>query len=100
VHKDHSCALRLILVISLGALFAVACSDLPATPPAGLPTPRLKPGPSATPTLTIPTETRTPESQVRIPAHSDWVDYGTILEAGAPGEWDLYLWGGDLLFRP
>jgi hypothetical protein len=22
------------------------------------------------------------------------VDYGTILEAGAPGEWDLYLWGG------
>jgi hypothetical protein len=35
-----------------------------------------------------------PESAVRIPASSDWVDYGTILEAGGEGEWDLYLWGG------
>ena len=52
------------------------------------------PTPSAPPTSTDPTETQTPESMVRIPAQSDWVDYGIILEAGAPGEWDLYLWGG------
>ena len=52
------------------------------------------PTPSATATSTAPRETATPEPQVRIPAQSDWVDYGIILEAGAPGEWDLYLWGG------
>jgi hypothetical protein len=52
------------------------------------------PTPSATPTSTAPTETPTPESEIRIPAQSDWVDYGIILEAGAPGDWDLYLWGG------
>jgi hypothetical protein len=34
------------------------------------------------------------EPGIRIPAQSDWVDYGIILEAGAEGEWDLYLWGG------
>ena len=44
-------------------------------------------------------DTRTPaapisESKVHIPAQSAWVDYGTILEAGVNGEWDLYLWGG------
>lgn len=39
-------------------------------------------------------ETQTPESSIHIPAQSDWVDYGTILEAGGEGEWDLYLWGG------
>jgi hypothetical protein len=96
VHKDHSCALRLILVISLGALFAVACSDLLATPP---PTanPRLTRSARLTPIIR---QRRGLRIAVRIPAHSDWVDYGTILEAGAPGEWDLYLWGGDLLFRP
>jgi hypothetical protein len=37
---------------------------------------------------------QTPESDVHIPTQSDWVDYGTILEAGGEGEWDLYLWGG------
>ena len=52
------------------------------------------PTPSATPTSTASTETQTPESKIRIPAQSDWVDYGIILEAGAPGDWDLYLWGG------
>jgi hypothetical protein len=34
------------------------------------------------------------EPRIRIPAQSDWVDYGIILEAGAEGDWDLYLWGG------
>jgi hypothetical protein len=29
-----------------------------------------------------------------IPKQEDWVDYGTIFEAGSEGEWDLYLWGG------
>ena len=52
------------------------------------------PTPSATPTSTASTETQTPESKIRIPAQADWVDYGIILEAGAPGDWDLYLWGG------
>lgn len=36
----------------------------------------------------------TPAASLRIPAQSDWVDYGEILEAGAQGDWDLYLWGG------
>ena len=47
-----------------------------------------------TPTLPSATETQTPEANIRIPSQTDWVDYGTILEAGAEGEWDLYLWGG------
>ena len=32
--------------------------------------------------------------QTRIPRQADWVDYGTIIEAGGEGEWDYYLWGG------
>jgi hypothetical protein len=39
----------------------------------------------------IPTN---PELTIRIPAQSDWVDQGTILEAGALGKWDYFLWGG------
>ena len=35
-----------------------------------------------------------PELQTRIPQQADWVDYGTIIEAGGEGEWDYYLWGG------
>lgn len=31
---------------------------------------------------------------IAIPAQQDWTDHGVILEAGGPGEWDLYLWGG------
>ena len=38
--------------------------------------------------------TKAPDSNIRIPAQSDWVDYGIVFEAGAPGAWDLYLWGG------
>jgi hypothetical protein len=30
----------------------------------------------------------------RIPAQSDWVDYGKIFEAGELGEWDYQLYGG------
>jgi hypothetical protein len=29
-----------------------------------------------------------------IPKQADWVDQGTIFEAGAAGEWDHLLWGG------
>jgi hypothetical protein len=29
-----------------------------------------------------------------IPAQSEWVDYGTIFEAGEEGKWDHLLWGG------
>jgi hypothetical protein len=34
------------------------------------------------------------KTDVHIPAQSEWVDHGIILEAGAEGEWDYYLWGG------
>src|ERR671912_1919095 len=34
------------------------------------------------------------ETNIRIPSQTDWVDHGTILEAGSQGEWDYYLWGG------
>ena len=33
-------------------------------------------------------------TDIHIPAQSEWVDQGIILEAGAEGEWDYYLWGG------
>jgi len=39
------------------------------------------------PVVTIP-------ANIQLPAQADWVDHGTIFEAGAPGEWDHYLWGG------
>lgn len=39
-------------------------------------------------------ETIPPNPSIRIPEQEDWVDQGIILEAGADGEWDLYLWGG------
>ena len=35
-----------------------------------------------------------PISSVRLPSQADWVDQGIILEAGADGDWDYYLWGG------
>jgi hypothetical protein len=50
--------------------------------------------PVVPPTLTRAPETGTPESNIRIPVQSEWVDHGIILEAGGEGEWDLYLWGG------
>lgn len=34
------------------------------------------------------------ELKVAIPEQSDWVDYGTIFEAGDEGDWDHILWGG------
>jgi hypothetical protein len=34
------------------------------------------------------------EVQIEVPKQNEWVDYGTIFEAGEEGEWDLYLWGG------
>lgn len=40
------------------------------------------------------TSAPTPASGINIPAQSDWVDQGIILEAGAEGDWDYYLWGG------
>jgi hypothetical protein len=38
--------------------------------------------------------TPTLKTDIHIPAQSDWVDHGIILEARAEGEWDYYLWGG------
>jgi len=40
------------------------------------------------------TRAETLQPDIRIPEQADWVDYGTIFEAGEPGEWDYYLWGG------
>jgi hypothetical protein len=34
------------------------------------------------------------EIEITIPNQSDWVDYGTIFEAGDEGDWDSILWGG------
>jgi hypothetical protein len=31
---------------------------------------------------------------VSIPDQADWIDYGSIIEAGNLGEWDYQLWGG------
>ena len=73
------------------------------TPPADTPTTGVEPSPTkpadtqtldVTPSVEPPTATQTPESTIRIPSQSDWVDYGIILEAGMEGEWDLFLWGG------
>ena len=50
--------------------------------------------PDMTPTVETATATQTPQPSPRIPAQSEWVDYGIILEAGVAGEWDLFLWGG------
>lgn len=51
------------------------------------------------PDSSMPTSTQFPvtnqiELNISIPTQSDWVDYGIILEAGAEGDWDYYLWGG------
>lgn len=74
-----------LLVISF---FTATCTSAPKTPP-----PETKlPGPTTTPTR-LP-ETERPGATIYIPSQSDWVDYGTILEAGTQGEWDYYLWGG------
>jgi hypothetical protein len=43
-------------------------------------------------TLAVPP--RHEATEVTIPAQDDWIDYGLIFEAGAPGDWDYYLWGG------
>lgn len=51
------------------------------------------PSTEVSPSTQIPA-TVEPELNIRIPAQEDWVDHGIILEAGAQGEWDLYLWGG------
>ena len=40
-------------------------------------------------TSTIPAE-----PIISIPEQADWVDYGTVIEAGSKGDWDYYLWGG------
>jgi hypothetical protein len=34
------------------------------------------------------------EAAVDLPDPDDWIDYGTILPAGAVGEWDHIFWGG------
>ena len=47
---------------------------------------------TAAPTISPPMDDL--NSRIRIPAQEDWVDYGSIFEAGAEGEWDYYLWGG------
>ncbi len=69
-------------------LLEVGCANVPTSQPpiTETPTPSLPP-------ITV-TVTQQPGSEIYIPSQSDWVDYGTILEAGEEGEWDYYLWGG------
>jgi hypothetical protein len=31
---------------------------------------------------------------IALPQQGDWTDHGQILQSGAEGDWDLYLWGG------
>lgn len=78
---------HLVTIITL-VLLAQGCSTATSTQP---PVTDL-PDPNSPPT-NVP-ETVPPEPNIRIPAQEDWVDQGIILEAGAQGEWDLYLWGG------
>jgi hypothetical protein len=59
-------------VVLLSLIGATACS--------GSQDPELS-GPSGTP-------------EVHIPEATEWVDRGSLFEAGEPGDWDLYLWGG------
>jgi hypothetical protein len=73
-------------MISALALLAQSCTvatETPARPPVtDMPDPE------------SPPPTVLPEPNIRIPAQEDWMDHGIILESGAQGEWDLYLWGG------
>jgi hypothetical protein len=48
----------------------------------------------ALPLSMLPGSSTVPDTEVNIPTQSDWIDYGTIFEAGAVGEWDHLLWGG------
>jgi hypothetical protein len=41
-----------------------------------------------------PLDAKSTQLSVRVPSQSEWLDYGTIIEAGAKGEWDHFLWGG------
>lgn len=66
------------------ALLMQGCAESPSTS---------LPSTEVLPTTPIPA-TVEPELNIRIPAQEEWVDRGVILEAGAQGEWDLYLWGG------
>jgi hypothetical protein len=76
------------LVLALTLLFAASCSNTPSTQPSETNLPEA----AATPTQLL--ETEPPESKIRIPEQTDWVDYGTIFKAGSEGQWDYYLWGG------
>jgi len=72
------------LTTALASILMTGCclSTLPTRPPtADFPDPHTTP-------------IQWPTSSVNIPSQSDWVDQGIILEAGAEGEWDYYLWGG------
>ena len=64
-------------IFPLLALFLQGCAS--STAPANFP-------------ITHPTTVQAKD--LRIPTQADWVDYGTILNAGIEGKWDYYLWGG------
>ena len=74
------------LVVSFFVLLVVGCTKVLTTqnPVTVTPTSSLPPTPI----------TEQPGTEIHIPSQSDWVDYGTILEAGAEDDWDYYLWGG------
>lgn len=71
------------IAVVLMCSFVTGCSNLPAMQHVKQQTPGV-----------MPILSPAVESNIGIPEQSDWVDYGTIFEAGVEGEWDLYLWGG------
>jgi hypothetical protein len=84
--RSPSFASRWIAIIVVHMFLSTGCLNLPPVPPAETQVPGMSP--------TVEPATMTQESTLRLPAQSEWVDYGTILQSGLPGEWDLYLWGG------
>jgi hypothetical protein len=86
MHK-YRFLLTFVLALAL-SIITTKCTSVPSTHP-----PEITPlDPTGVPTQFPGTEL--PESNIRIPSQTDWVDHGMIFEAGAEGEWDYYLWGG------
>lgn len=45
-------------------------------------------------TLMVPKTQPMAQASVAIPQQEEWTDHGKIIDSGAKGDWDLYLWGG------
>ena len=85
----HKYRFHTVLLLALAfSTIPTACLQATSTP-----SPAVKPlGPTGMSSQLPGTDLL--ESNIRIPAQSDWVDHGMIFEAGTEGEWDYYLGGG------